>query len=561
MVKSFIEIMIDVNLRAAVVICIVLLLRLLFSKLQISKKYANLLWLLPYLCLLMPWRLESSFSFWGGLSGFENVMEQSDQYSGNTPITVPVPVSKENDNAIEGKETVVAIDGEYDTENTGQTGMANMIQSNRGGEQFIENMLFIIWFLGLSMTILYGIISYVRLRKKVLCSICVQDNIYYTDDIAVPFVLGIIHPRIYLPSGRKQDNLQYVLEHEKTHILCRDSLKKEAAFLITGVHWFNPLVWIAFYFLGKDIEMACDEETIQRIGLDKKQDYAETLLRMTSGKRAFPGMAVPLAFGEGDVKGRIQNILNYKRTARIAADAAVVMIGFLCAVFLTDPKRLDEFAMKDLIVLCNEGRAAFKKTWDDLIATEGAAYKNFKHSDEKESLTADYSCSLVYNDKEYELQVYYWKKETAKEYGYEPYELDTVILCEKASGATQMLYSCEPEQYTENRDIQSFLGQEYDITQYLSVDLPEGVTMGSFRKGINDLWDGCIFEGDFEEPAHGEGCPESWYAPGGVGVLELDVPAGESDRALFENDRLQEIVWLLNYADWTDYEVLEGCQM
>lgn len=169
---------------------------------------------------------------------------------------------------------------------------------------------------------------------------------------------------------------------------------------------------------------------------------------------------------------------------------------------------------------------------------------------------------MSYEGKEYELQVNYWKPEKAREYGHTEYEIDGIRLYDPVSEDAQLLYTCEPDRYAENTDIISFLGKEYDISQYLTFDLPEGLTMTSYKMGMNTIWDGCMFAGEFEEQPHGSSCPESWYAPGGVGMLKVSGKTSYTinDMASFENGRLTEIHWLLNHGGReTEGEYLEDC--
>ena len=164
----------------------------------------------------------------------------------------------------------VAFEGEVLNNASGIAGMAggeaigNVTNSVVSGQPVFSLMSIVglVWLLGVAVILLYSVVSYVRLQKKVLCSVKVQDNIYRADDISTAFVLGVIRPKIYIPSALHGENLTYVLEHEKTHIKQLDPLKKILAFTITTIHWFNPFVWVAFYLFCKDMEMACDEETV-----------------------------------------------------------------------------------------------------------------------------------------------------------------------------------------------------------------------------------------------------------------------------------------------------------
>lgn len=136
-----------------------------------------------------------------------------------------------------------------------------------------------------------------------------------------------------MPSSMSDMDKRYVVAHEKTHIRHMDPLKKTIAFGITYLHWFNPLVWVAFHFYSKDMEMACDEETVQQLGMEHRQSYATTLLSLATGKRLFLG--APLAFDEGNVKSRIKNIVKYKKTWKVLSVTALAVIVVLAVGFMT----------------------------------------------------------------------------------------------------------------------------------------------------------------------------------------------------------------------------------
>jgi len=209
----------------------------------------------------------------------------------------------------------------------------NNISGRRTWLEKTEYICFFIWLVGVSAIFLHTLLSYSRLQERLLCSVCQQDNIYLADDIPVPMVFGLFRPRIYLPSGLEESYLPYVVAHEQTHIRRRDPLWKLVVFIITSIHWFNPLVWLAYFLLGKDIEMACDEETVQRLGMEKRRDYANALLQLSAGKgRRSYILSTPVAFDEGDTRSRIQNILKYRKTLQIVAVIVVVagiLMGFL----------------------------------------------------------------------------------------------------------------------------------------------------------------------------------------------------------------------------------------
>ncbi|WP_097014500.1 M56 family metallopeptidase [Anaerocolumna aminovalerica] len=180
-----------------------------------------------------------------------------------------------------------------------------------------------VWLMGVSIMVIYGIVSYVLLKGKMGMAVHVDDNIYEAGNIQSPFVLGIIEPKIYIPPSLKASERKYIILHERTHIRRKDYIIKFAAYFILCLHWFNPLAWVAFLLMGVDMEMSCDERVLKELGGGTKKDYSMLLLSMATDRRTISGS--PLAFGEGGVKERIKNILNFKKTSRVVIAAAVVL--------------------------------------------------------------------------------------------------------------------------------------------------------------------------------------------------------------------------------------------
>ena len=192
------------------------------------------------------------------------------------------------------------------------------------------------WLAGMALLLAYSAVSMLRLRHRLVGAVLLADNIYLADHIPSPFVMGLFRPKIYLPSTLKETERGYILRHEQYHIRRRDYLVKFLAFLALCVHWFNPLVWVAFVLAGKDMEMSCDEAVVKELGEDIRADYSASLLSLATGRRIVAGM--PLAFGEGDTGSRIRNLLNWKRPQPwIIAVCAVVCVG-LIALCAANPK-------------------------------------------------------------------------------------------------------------------------------------------------------------------------------------------------------------------------------
>ena len=192
-----------------------------------------------------------------------------------------------------------------------------------------------IWILGMVGLLLYAALSYLRIRRQVAASVSLGNEVYLCDYIQSPFILGIFRPRIYLPSSLSGQNAAHVLAHERAHLKRRDHWWKPLGFLLLTVYWFNPLMWIAYILLCRDIELACDERVIRELGTENKKAYSEALLSCSIPRYLIT--ACPLAFGEVGVKERVKSVLNYKKPAFWIIAVAVIVSIVVAACFLTDP--------------------------------------------------------------------------------------------------------------------------------------------------------------------------------------------------------------------------------
>ena len=195
--------------------------------------------------------------------------------------------------------------------------------------------LAVVWVLGIILLLGYTAISYLRLRLKVNTAVRLRDNIYQSEQIDSPFVLGVIKPRIYLPFSVNGEAEESVIAHETAHIRRKDHLWKPFGFLLMTVHWFNPLMWLAYILLCRDIEFACDERVIRNLGHEQRADYSQALLACSVRRRTIA--ACPIAFGEVGVKERVKTVLNYKKPAFWIVVASVVICIIVGVCFLTDP--------------------------------------------------------------------------------------------------------------------------------------------------------------------------------------------------------------------------------
>ncbi len=191
-----------------------------------------------------------------------------------------------------------------------------------------------VWLIGVAVILCYSVISYLKLKSSISTATFCKDNIFETDRIQTPFVLGVFQPRIFIPTGLEQKELDYILKHEQTHIRRKDHIIKPVAFFVTALHWFNPVVWICYFLMSKDMEMSCDEEVIRQSKEDIRETYARLLLSLSMKQS---GILAPLAFGESNVKGRIKNILNYKKPVFWVICSACILVGVISIVLAANP--------------------------------------------------------------------------------------------------------------------------------------------------------------------------------------------------------------------------------
>lgn len=194
-----------------------------------------------------------------------------------------------------------------------------------------------VWLTGAAILLLYSVISYLRILRRVRTATLVKDNIFETDQISTPFVCGFVKPRIYIPTGLNEHELSYIVLHEQTHIKRRDYLIKPFVFIILIIHWFNPLMWLSYALMNKDMEMSCDESVVRKMGDHVKGNYSISLLSLSVSRRGFPGGS-PLAFGESNVKARIHNILAYRQPSSWRVAGSLFVIAALVIGCTANPK-------------------------------------------------------------------------------------------------------------------------------------------------------------------------------------------------------------------------------
>ena len=313
---------INMSISASWLVLVVLILRFVLKK---APKWVNiLLWGIVAIRLICPFSFESALSLIPSAETFPEKVISGPSFDVQTGIT---PV----DNRIN--------DYLGDRYFEGVT-----VPANNGNN--IMTILTIVWTIGILLLVAYTVISYWRLRRKVDTAVRYKDNIFQSENVKSPFVLGIIKPRIYLPFNMNGQDLEHVVAHEQAHIHRKDHWWKPFGFLLLTIHWFNPLVWLAYVLLCRDIELACDEKVIKELGNEQRADYTQALVACSVNRRMIA--ACPLAFGEVGVKDRVKSVMNYKKPAFWVIIIAVIICVGVAACFLTNPKQ-DRYTLRIVV--------------------------------------------------------------------------------------------------------------------------------------------------------------------------------------------------------------------
>ena len=288
---------------------------------RIPRKFVCILWAVILFRLLCPVTIDSEWS--GVMEPYPidaPVMNQS--MTVTAASTEPLPTGG------------VLPDNKQNPVQSGESISAEPIQHD-----WLQTLVFVagpyLWVTGLLVLAVYSVVSMILLKRRLTGAVKLRDNIYLADHLASSFVTGVLSPKIYISSQLSIEERRYVILHEQMHIRRGDHLIKLLAWLALCIHWFNPLVWGMFQFFGDDIEMACDEAVLRNAAADIRADYAGLLLRITAG-RSLP-VGTPLAFGEGDIKARISNIMRYEKPTKIVLLLAMIAVLMLAISFGTNP--------------------------------------------------------------------------------------------------------------------------------------------------------------------------------------------------------------------------------
>ena len=313
---------INMSISASWLILAVLILGLVLKK---APKWVNvLLWGIVAVRLIFPFSFESALSLIPSAETFPEKIISGPSFDVQTGIT---PI----DNRIN--------DYLGDRYFEGVT-----VPANNGNN--IMTILTIVWTIGILLLVAYTVISYWRLHREIDTAVRYKDNIFQSENVSSPFVLGIIKPRIYLPFSMNDQDLEHVVAHEQAHICRKDHWWKTLGFFLLTVNWFNPLMWLAYVLLCRDIELACDEKVIKELGNEERADYTQALVACSVNRRMIA--ACPLAFGEVGVKERVRSVMNYKKPAFWIIILAVIACVGVAVCFLTNPKQ-DSYTLRIVV--------------------------------------------------------------------------------------------------------------------------------------------------------------------------------------------------------------------
>ena len=335
----------NMSISASWIILVVLVLRLLLKK---APKWINvLLWGIVAVRLICPFTIESAMSLMPSVDILPPALIDTLQNTTNTTQDITntsqttIGTSQDITDPLQNNLGTPTVDETHPQINNSHTPVIQEATATSAKDESINYIqLFTsifskLWIIGVALMLTYSIISYIRIKKKINTAVLLRNNIYQSEAVVSPFVLGIIQPKIYLPFNVSEQNITPIIAHEQAHIKRKDYLWKPIGFLLLTLHWFNPLVWLGYILLCRDIELACDEKAIKEMTIAQRADYSQALLTCSVNRHMIT--ACPIAFGEVNVKNRIKNVLNYKKPTFWIILVAIISSIIIAACFLTNP--------------------------------------------------------------------------------------------------------------------------------------------------------------------------------------------------------------------------------
>lgn len=311
----FIEVF-NLSISAGWIVLAVVLLRFLLKK---APKWINCLWwMLVGIRLVFPFSIESIFS----LIPSAKVVSPDIIYSTSPSISTGIPALNTVVNPVISES------------------FAPDLSNSVNPLQVVAILGSYVWLIGIAVMVIYAVVCYVLLKRKMRTAVKYEGNIFESENVQSPFILGILKPKIYLPFGLTDENRNHIISHENAHLKRKDHLIKPIAYLILSVYWFNPLMWLSYVLLCRDIELACDEKAVKNFAHEERREYSLALLQNSTHRRMIA--ACPLAFGEVGVKQRIKSVMNYKKPAFWVIVVALVASVVASVCLLTNPVTADD---------------------------------------------------------------------------------------------------------------------------------------------------------------------------------------------------------------------------
>lgn len=372
------------SIQASLFILVILLIRVSFRKMP--RKYICMLWCLAALRLMLPVTVESRFSLMPGTGELEETVTElmngafinmeplsgefvngelisgqlvsGEPAEGNAALNGTQISNAGGISAVENTDAGIGSSANPIDSESGQALPVSKNSSEMSAEDQIKQAGLLLtrsalrsriaalsWMTGAAGLLLYGLYSYLKVKAQVREAVHETDNIWLSDRVETPFLLGCVRPRIYLPFSVREEDRSYVIAHERAHISRGDHVSKLIGYLLLAVYWFQPLVWVAYILFCRDVEMACDEKVVALYGTEQKKRYSETLLHCSVDRHAL--LSNPLAFGEIDVKKRIGNVLHYKKPQLWLAGISLIVLGAAGLLFMTSRGSREEAAAED----------------------------------------------------------------------------------------------------------------------------------------------------------------------------------------------------------------------
>ena len=311
----------SMSISATIVALAIMLIRIPMKK--APKIFSYALWGVVLFRLFCPFNIESNFSFMPALA---NAITQNIIYPQTPTVQSGMQIVDTSANAAINNMLPAVI------QNGNESDLQNPVkQASRINTFYVVfEIAGYVWLSVFIVLLMYASIGYIRLKRRVYYATLIRSNIYETDAIKTPFVLGFIHPRIYIPINADLTQDEYILKHEQTHIKRLDYIIKPFAFIVFALHWFNPIMWLAYFLMSKDIEMSCDEAVLRKADDDIRSVYSLSLLNQSVKHSS---LLAPLAFGESDVKERVKNVLNFKKPSQVIIILGIALVAVLSVGF------------------------------------------------------------------------------------------------------------------------------------------------------------------------------------------------------------------------------------